>query len=630
MKKQTPPRETKGDKTRQRILRTTTILMAEKGPDAVSMREISAKLRITKPVLYYYFKDKDELIKAAFVEGTKHFQELQMEINKPGLTLEQRLERIFANHLDFITRYPDMPKCALKIMASPSEGVLSNMAMELKARNRKSLTAMLETEARSLSAAAKDTIIRMVSAVILYFMVEARERGIGSLPKNLPARMAKLIITGASHLKTALVILLFSPLLASAAPAGPLDLTVDGAVGAALRNNATVLNAESARGIYKEKVSEYWGTVYPQLSAGAQYTRNIESPSFFIGGMKIKSGLNNVYAASLNLDQVLWAGGKVSTAIKMARLYSEASDEQYKAARAGITRAVKQLYYSVLLAGAIAEIQKETLDLARQHLATIESQYKQGVASDLAVLRQQVEVSNTEPALTKARNLYEVGLTELKNLLGLEPEAEITLSGGLDCAPARPADTAVLYGKALATRPEYKNMKQQLELAEKIIKIEQAAHLPYLGAFASRAFQGQADSGFPSSEAQSWSTTAGLKLSLPLFSGGAVSAKVGQARYQADIARNNLAELERKIKIDVKKAWLGGKEASERLASQGTAVEQARKALAATEVRFRNGLSSQLDLNDATLALNRSQTLYTQARHDVCSAEAELKWAVGE
>ena len=59
-------------------------------------------------------------------------------------------------------------------------------------------------------------------------------------------------------------------------------------------------------------------------------------------------------------------------------------------------------------------------------------------------------------------------------------------------------------------------------------------------------------------------------------------------------------------------------------------MEQARKALAATEVRFRNGLSSQLDLNDATLALNRSQTLYTQARHDVCSADAELKWTLGE
>lgn len=628
MKSQQEPKLKKGDRTRQRILDATVELMAEKGPDAVSMREISAKLKITKPVLYYYFKDKAELIKATFVEGTKHFQELQDYISKPGLTLEQRLEKIFANHLDFIRRYPDMPKCAMKIMASPSDSVLASMARQLKQRNRAALRVMLEKEVLPRQGA--ENAIHLISAVIGYFMMEARENGVASLDKGLPGRLARLISAGARHMKALAAGLGLSLLLAGAAAAAPLDLTVDGAVSAALRNNATMLNAESARGIYKEKVTEYWGSVYPQLSVGAQYTRNIESPSFFLGGTKIKAGLNNVYAASLNLDQVLWAGGKVSNAIKMAGIYSDASDEQYATARNGITRAVKQLYYSVLLGKAMAEIQGETLDLAKQHLATIESRYAQGAASDLAVLRQQVEVSNYGPALTKAQNLYELGLTELKNLLGLDPEAEISLSGGLDCALGVPAEAKALYAAALAARPEYKQQKQQLDLAKSMIAIERAAHLPYLGAFAARSFQGQADSGFPSSAEQSWSTTAGLKLSLPLFAGGSTSSKVRQAELQADIAATNLAELERKIKIEVKKAWLGGREASQRLASQSSAVAQARKALEATEVRFKNGLASQLDLNDATLALNRSQTLYTQARHDVCSADAELKWAVGE
>ena len=123
---------------------------------------------------------------------------------------------------------------------------------------------------------------------------------------------------------------------------------------------------------------------------------------------------------------------------------------------------------------------------------------------------------------------------------------------------------------------------------------------------------------------------AGLRLSLPLFSGGSTSSRIRQARLQADIAETSLSELERRIKIEVKKAWLGMSEASERLRSQTTTVETARKALAATELRFRNGLASQLELNDASLALNRSQTLYIQALHDTCSADAELKWSLGE
>ena len=270
----------KGDRTRKRILETASAMMAEQGPDGVSMREISARLKITKPVLYYYFKNKDELIRAAFLEGTKHFDELNDEIHNPGLTLEHKLERIFSNHLDFIKRYPDMPKCALKIMASPSSGVLSSLAIELKHRNQIALRKILEAAAdkEGISRSGIDDILHMVSAVIVHFMVEARERGSASLDKKLPARLARLVCAGARQIKTALVIILLSPLLATAQA---VELSVDGAVDLAMKNNTTVVNAERGRLLYKEKIREYWGGVYPQLSASAQYTRNIEKSSIF-------------------------------------------------------------------------------------------------------------------------------------------------------------------------------------------------------------------------------------------------------------------------------------------------------------------------------------------------------------
>ena len=480
MKPQASPKLAKGDRTRQRVLETATSLMAEKGPDIVSMREIAARLKITK---------------------------------------------------------------------------------------------------------------RDAKAVIL-----------------------ALLVSG----------------LASQVSAGALALTLDGAVRTALKNNATVVTAEQARRIYKEKITEYWGTVYPQLSANGKYTRNIESPSVFMGGSKIKSGLKNAYSGSLDLQQVLWAGGKVRTGLRMADLYAEDSDEQLKTARNSVSKAVKQLYYQVLLSSSLAAIQRESLELAVQHLRTIEAQYKQGLASDLSVLRQEVEVSNTGPALTQAWNLYAEGLIELKNLLGLDPEINISLSDKLTCAANGPGEITELYRTALLNRPEYRDARLQRDLYLEMIKVEHAAHYPYLSAFASRQFQGQSDSGFPGEAGQSWSTTAGLSLSLPLFSGGSASSKVKQARLQADIAGTNLGELERKIKVAVKKAWLSFKEASLRLESQATSVQSARKALVATEVRFKNGLASQLEINDTSLALNRSQTLYIQAQHDTCSADAELKWTLGE
>jgi outer membrane protein TolC/AcrR family transcriptional regulator len=627
MKKTRDTKTSKGDRTRQRILETAVMLMAEKGPDAVSMREISAKLKITKPVLYYYFKDKSELIKAAFMEGTKHFQEMDELVKQPGVPLEQKFRRILENHVEFIKRYPDMPKCALKIMASPSDSVLNQMARELKERNRSALRSMMQGQNTGLPRSAIDTAMHMFSAAIAHFLIEARERGVDSLPKDLPARMAKLICAGARHMKATLLIILLSPMLLKAAT---LDLTLDGAVETALGNNSSVTNAQQTRLLYKEKVNEYWGSVYPQLSATAQYTRNIESPVFFLGSTQIKMGLNNVYTAALNLNQVLWAGGKVSTGIRMADLYSKASDEQLKTAQKEVSKDVKQVYYSVLLAKSMTGIQKETLDLARQHLDTIEAQYKQGIASDLEVLRQKVEVSNNEPALTQAQNLYEEGLVELKNLLGLDPEDDISLTDDFKCGAMGSEPITALYTEALQARPEYRNLKYQRDLAQEEVKIARADHYPYLSGYATREFQGQSESGFPGSAGQSWSTSAGLTLSLPLFSGGAVNSRTRQAEMQAEIAETNLKELERSVKIQVKEAWLTMNEASQRLLSQSTAVDQARQALAATETRFKNGLSSQLELNDTSLALNKSQTLYIQALHDTCSAKAELDWTLGK
>jgi len=632
MKHQVSPKITKGVRTKQRILETATVLMAEKGPDIVSMREISARLKITKPVLYYYFKNKDELIKAAFMEGTKHFHDLLAEISNPCLTLEQKLTTIFSQQLEFIKRYPDMPKCALKIMASPSTSVINSMSQKLKLSSRKSLKKIVGdgAEKEGVARSDADLVVHMVSAILGYFMIEAAKIGSAKIPDAMPARLARMIIQGMRDAKAIILALLICGISATHAVAGALDLTLDGAVQTALKNNATVVTAEETRRIYQEKITEYWGTVYPQLSATGKYARNIQSPSVFIGGSKIQSGLKNAYSGSLDLEQVIWSGGKIRTGIRMAGMYAADSDEQYKTARNDISKAVKQMYYQVLLSSSLAAIQRESLNLAVQHLATIEAQYKQGLASDLAVLRQEVEVSNTEPALTQAWNLYEEGLIELKNLLGLDPETEISLADGLICTKNSYGEMAGLYKTALLNRSEFRDAKLQRDLYLEMIKIEQAAHYPYLRAFASRQFQGQSDSGFPGEAGRSWSTTAGLNLSLPLFSGGSTSSRVRQAQLQADIAETNLRELERKIKITVKKAWLNFQEASMRLESQATSVQTARKALAATEVRFKNGLASQLELNDTSLALNKSQTLYIQAQHDTCSADAELKWTLGE
>lgn len=615
----------KGEQMRNKILTVAGRMMAENGPENVSMREIAAKLRISKPVLYYYFKDKNSLVKTVFLDGAKHLDNVVRQVGSTEIPVEKKIEKILANHMEFCKLHPEAPKYFFNMLACPKNSVLHSLAEDFKKNNEQLLRKSFEKE--NLSCDIVDDMFRMLSGAIFQIFMETKYLGVRNMKQNTPSRFARIIVAGARQLKTIAIAFLISGF---AVPAFAETITLEQAVNIALKDNTSIKNAISTHEMYDEMVNEYWGTVYPQISATGRYMHYLDDASAAGFDKKSKrSSRDNVFTGSIDVAQVLWAGGKVSTGIRMAKLYSASGGEKLRTAQKDTVKQVKQIYYSVLLAGKMIDIQKERLNLSKQYLNTIEAKYKQGISSDLELLRQKVEVSNNEPALTKAENTYEETLLKLKNLLGMQPDIEITPAGNLQCSSDKYSNPAELYEKALMNRPEYVDMKHQRDLYKEMVIIERAGHYPTLSAFASQAFQSQTDDLFPSSSQQAWNTTAGISLSLPIFSGGSVTSRTVQAQKQADIMSNNLNEMERNIKIAVKTAWLAFNEASSRLQSQSTAVEQARKALKATETRFKNGLSGLLELNDMALAFNTAQTLYSQAAHDTCSAKAQLEWTLG-
>ena len=618
--------------SKEKIIDATVKLIAENGVNAVSMREIALKLDVTKPMLYYYFKNKEDLIKEVFHKKAEQISDVASHINADQ-ELDEVLYSVLLNHYKFLLENPDTMKCVLKIIDSPHSSPMRKMALEMRGKNQKKIRKLL-LELAKKGKIKKENIeyfMSLTSAMISFIILETRMAR-DNIKPGLLRQLSLIISAGIKNFKASAMFILLSVSLLPAADPGdapPLILTVDDAVETALSKNTAVLNALENQEIYEQKIKEYWGGVYPNLSFNASYTRNIEKNAFFIGGSKIETGLDNAYSASLDLNQVLWAGGKVNTGIKMAELYGKISRENTSQARNTVKRAVRQLYYSISLFRELSKIQSENLELSRQHLNTIKEQYRQGLQSDLAVMRQEVEVSNNEPALIKAESAYEQGLLQLKNLLGLEPETAINLSEDPDCRAEGSYDPASLYAAALANRQDFKLAVFNMELAEKQVRLEKAGHWPYLSAFTSKAFSGQSDSPFPSSDERNWSLSAGIRLSLPLFSGLSAVSRVRQAEHGLKIAEQNSKDLKRKIKIELNRTLLDLKESKKRLDSQKTSVATARKALEAVELRFKNGLSSLLELNDASLALNRAGTNYIQAKHDLCYNKAQLDWELG-
>jgi AcrR family transcriptional regulator len=77
--------------SREMILKTATNLFAEKGYASTSVREIVTRAGVTKPVLYYYFKNKDDVLLTILDRAADLQKEVLAEIKKTVGSVFERL-----------------------------------------------------------------------------------------------------------------------------------------------------------------------------------------------------------------------------------------------------------------------------------------------------------------------------------------------------------------------------------------------------------------------------------------------------------------------------------------------------------------------------------------------------------
>lgn len=85
-----PPREI----TRDRVLRLADGLFAAHGYAAVSMREVALAAGVTKPALYYHFRDKEALFEECVLADCHHLHRLLVDAVSREVTLCGRVEAI--------------------------------------------------------------------------------------------------------------------------------------------------------------------------------------------------------------------------------------------------------------------------------------------------------------------------------------------------------------------------------------------------------------------------------------------------------------------------------------------------------------------------------------------------------
>jgi outer membrane protein TolC len=410
-------------------------------------------------------------------------------------------------------------------------------------------------------------------------------------------------------------------------------ITIDQAVNVALEQNSSVVIAQKTAQIYDQQVRQYWSYVYPSVKLEGSYSRALRPQSTITSMGSFRFSLDNATSASAEASLLLWKGGAVIAGINMGKMYSQSGYLQLKETQNNIKNMVSTLCYGIVLSHAVAQVEQMNLDISKDHLKEIQLKYKQGLASDLDVLTQQVKVANSEPSLIKALNNYDLGLLQLRRLLNKDPEEPLYLTWEIgEVLDTKTPELGELYAMAEEGRPEIVISSLNVKIAEEQIKIARADHFGEVSAFVNAKHTGSSDSVIipTSSDNSSYGTNAGLKISIPLFEGFRVSSVVKQKQLAYEQAVLQDQDAKRNVRIAVKTAWLNLQESRKRIGATQDTIAQAMKNLERTTLRYRNGLASRLDLDDSALALHDAQVQYVQAVHDALTAIADLNYAVGK
>ena len=417
-------------------------------------------------------------------------------------------------------------------------------------------------------------------------------------------------------------------------------LSLADALDLALQQNPNILRAkkdlEAAQGVIIQTRAVALPKVGVTGSFNALQPTDVDTFSFptnlpgLPGGFRF--GVDENWTSQIRLVQSIYEGGRLLSALRVARLVKEQSGLNYQTAVADTMLEVEIAYDDVLLAEQQITVQEASVELLTQELSDTRRRFEAGTVPRFNVLRAEVELANARPRLIRARNSFRIAKNNLANLLGFNVPREtfedipLNLSGKLQAEPYQ-IDLARAIALALARRSELGSLRKARALRAEDIVNAKAGYRPAVEAFAGYDVHNSMLHSDLSYDLNGWIT--GVQVTWNVFDGFLTRGRVKEATARYDRAGIDLDDTGRRIELEVRTARSNFIEAQDVLGSQKKVVEEAEEALRLARSRYEAGTGTQLDVLSAQTALTEARTTEIQALHDYSVARSRLQRAVG-
>lgn len=331
-----------------------------------------------------------------------------------------------------------------------------------------------------------------------------------------------------------------------------ITLTIEEAIQIALVNNFMIrrglLDIENA----EAQIREAWGTVYPQLSAGGGYTRNLRTPNPFAGSdaggffeslgaiewlaynenartdgnpdtqpiaiddyfERLREGFDragltppgmdggnpfaveNQFDFGLSVSQTLYNGAAFA-AIRGARQVRELNEDQTELDRQIVVDQIRSSFYTALLALEQKHVLRASVDRLRETVQETSRAVEAGLLSKFDRVSAEVELVNLETSLLEVENQAELAVKNLALQLGIPTRTRVNLRGALqfdETLLPDITDPLYAYEIALRQRPDLRQSEGLIELLNVQTEISRSSFMPTVNAFANASYIGQVPS----------------------------------------------------------------------------------------------------------------------------------------
>lgn len=403
-----------------------------------------------------------------------------------------------------------------------------------------------------------------------------------------------------------------------------------------------VLDYEKAKKTIKETASRG----LPQVTADAMYTYNAKilgqpidasffNPSIPEGQISYAPfGVPHQTQANINVNQLIF-DGSYFVALQATQVYKDIADLDVIKAKIDIKTDVANAYYGVLIA-------QESLKLAQKNVNVIESNFKEtkalfenGFVEEQDADQLELLVNTQKNNLRNAQRQEELAMQLLKFNMGMSLTETISVTSTIEELSTIEESTPSALGNTLNldNHIDYRIAQNNFKAAGLQLKNEKATYLPSVSGFLRHSQLNANNDNFNAFNYDTfWAdgTSMGLSVNWTIFNGLGRSARVQSAKI--DVQRSELAVdiTNNQLRLNFEQAKSNYQFALDNYKTQKKNMEISEKIRNQTSIKYKEGLSSSLELTQTENQMISAQNGYLSAMQNLLTAKQDLIKATGQ